>query len=110
MIDYYSLLLLFQHINVFAQTMHLFQGDIDPIDDLWTVFHGGSDFAIKTSPSGTTEAENSAFSKVCRNIIRIDVPFTVLHGESEFEVKMIEFLVPRAENQDFSIFAFFQFF
>ena len=53
--------------------MHLTQGDIDLIDDIWTVFHGGSDFAIKTSPSSTPKAENSKIAVIQRNITRIDV-------------------------------------
>ena len=63
----------FQHIIVFAQTMHPTKGDIDLIDDIWTVFHGGSDFAIKTCPSGTPEAENSKIAVIQRKITRIDV-------------------------------------
>ena len=56
------------------------------IDDIWTVFHGGSEFAIKTGRSGTPGAENSIFSKVARNELKIGASYTEFYGEFESEV------------------------
>ena len=75
----------------------------DLIDDIWTVFHGGSDFAIRTSPSSTPEAENSKVAVIQRKITTIDVSGVVWHGESDFQVKIERSLRLDGEKSDFRV-------
>ncbi len=49
-------------------------------------WYAGSDFAIKTGRSGTPGAENSIFSNVARNELKIGAFGTEFYGEFESEL------------------------